>query len=149
MQRPTFTQLLLALFAGAVLLWLATLVGGFLAALPTPTFLRSLAKGQSWLWITAHSLLVFHIPMALAAAVFALATFRLIRARSLFVAAALSTPWLVYCVVEAVNYYNEAQFSPSQKLALLLAWYTWFGRLSVPLGVWAAHRLSSPATGAA
>jgi hypothetical protein len=94
-------------------------------------------------------LLVFHIPMALAAAVFALATFRLIRAHSLFVATALSIPWLAYCLVEAVNYYNEAQFSPSQKLALLLAWYTWFGRLSVPLGIWAAHRLCSRPAGAA
>ena len=141
MPRPSTTQHLLALVAGFVLLWLAIYLVGFLAALPTPTFMNSEVGGRGWFMVVLRSVLLVHLPMALVAGLFALAAFHLLRARGIYIVLALSAPWLTYCVLEAVNYYQEAQFSSTQKLGLLLAWYTWFGRLSVPFGVWAASKL--------
>ena len=143
MPRRPLQQFLLAFVAGCVLLWLAIFTVGVLAALPTPTMLKPLTQGHGWFGVTLHSLLLVHLPMALVAGTFALLVFRLLRTRGAHVALALTAPWLLYCLVEAISYYQEAQFSPTQKLALLLAWYTWFGRLSVPFGVWAARKLSA------
>ncbi|WP_200380209.1 hypothetical protein [Rubrivivax gelatinosus] len=141
MPRRTLLQFLLALTAGCLLLWLAIFIVGVLAALPTPSVLRPLVQGRNWLAVTLHSVLLVHIPMAFIAGSFALAVFRLLRTRGLPPVVGLTAPWLLYCLFEAFNFYQEAQFPSSQKLALLLAWYTWFGRLSVPLGIWAASKL--------
>ena len=143
---PPPVKLLLSFLAGWVLLWLALLVIGALAAIQTPALLRPLTQGHGWFGVTLHSLLIVHIPAALFAMVYGWVVFRLLDARGLLVVATCVLPWLTYCVVEAVNYYHEAQFPPSQKLALLLAWYMWFGRLSIPLGLWLASRLAGQRT---
>jgi hypothetical protein len=80
--------------------------------------------------------------MAILAGLFAFAVFRLLGAHGLWVVLALSAPWLIYCFVEALSYYQASQLSPVHKLMLLFAWYKWFARLSLPLGVWVASKVS-------
>lgn len=143
MIRPSLPQLLLAFIAGCALLWLAILVMGFLAAIPTPHLLQSLLQTKGWTGAILYSVLLIHLPMALLAGLFAFAVFRLLRTRGLCVVLALSAPWLIYCFVEALTYYQESRLTPLHKLMLLFAWYKWFGRLSVPLGVWVASKVSS------
>lgn len=135
MPRPFFQQLLLAFIAGGALLWLGISVMGCLAAIPTPNVLQPLRQTEGWTGITLYSVRLIHFPMTLFAGLFASAVFRLLRAHGLFVVLALSAPWLIYCFVEALTYYQESQLTPLHKLMLLFAWYKWFGRLSVPLGV--------------
>jgi hypothetical protein len=141
MPRSALMRLLFAFLAGCVLLWFTVFVSGILAALPSPAFLQPLLQSQGWPGVTLHSVLLVHLPMCLFAGLFAWLVLRVLKAGGLVFVFALSAPWLIYCFLEAVNYYQEAQFPPSNKLAMLLAWYTWFGRLSVPLGVWLASKV--------
>lgn len=143
MPRPSLSKLLLAFIAGCALLWLAVLVMGFLAAIPTPNLLQPLLQTKGWIGGLLYSVLLLHLPMALLAGLFALAVFRLLRANGLLVVFALSAPWLIYCFLAALSWYQGTQFSPLHVLMLELAWHKWIGRLSVPLGVWVASKVSS------
>ena len=143
MRRPSLSQLLWAFIAGCVLLWLAIFVMGLLAALPVPGWLQPIRQTKGLTGAVLYSVLRLHLPMAILAGLYAWAVFRLIRARGLLVVLALSTPWLIYCFVEALTYYQESRLSPVHKLVLLFAWHKWFARLSVPLGVWVASKVSS------
>lgn len=142
MPRPALPQLLFAFIAGCALLWLAIFVMGLLAAIQTPNLLQPLLQAKGWVGAILYSVLLLHLPMALLAGLFGLAVFRLLRARGLYVVLALSTPWLIYCFVEALTYYQASQLSPLHKLMLLFAWYKWIARLSVPLGVWVASKVA-------
>jgi len=142
MSRPSLSQLLWAFIAGCVLLWLAIYVMGFLAALPTPGWLQPIRQTKGWTGAILYSVLRIHLPMALLAGIYAWAVFRLLRARGLLVVLVLSAPWLIYCFVEALSYYQESRLSPAHKLMLLFAWHKWLARLFVPLGVWVASKVS-------
>ena len=143
MPRPSIPQLLLAFIAGCLLLWLAILLAGTLAASTAPASLGPPLPDQSFVALTLRSTLFVHIPIALFSGLFALVVFRLLRARALLVVLALCAPWLIYCLFAALSWYQGTQFSPMQILWFELAWHKWVGRLSVPLGVWAASRLST------
>ena len=145
MNRPSLQQSLLAFSAGCLLLWLALVVAGILAASAAPSPLQPLLQGQGWIGFLLHSTLLVHIPVALFSGLFALVAFRLLRARGLLVVLALSAPWLIYCFLAAFSWYRGTQFSPLQILGLELAWHKWIVRLSVPLGVWAASKLPTGA----
>ena len=121
MQFAPPRKLLFALAAGCVLLWIAIFIVGVLAALPTPGALRPLLQDKGWVGVTLHSLLLVHIPMAILAGIFGWIVFHLLRARSFSLVLACAAPWVLYCIAEAVSYYQEAQFPAPQKLALLLA----------------------------
>lgn len=142
MSRPSLLQLLLALIAGLILLGLTLFVLDFLATLPTPGMFQSLLQTKGWIGITLHSVLLFHLPAAILSGLFSFAVFRLLRAHDVWVALCLLTPWLVYCIVDAISYYQASQLSPVHKVILILAWYKWFGRLSIPLGIWVARKVS-------
>lgn len=141
--RPSLPQLLLAFIAGCGLLWVAIFVMGFLAAIPAPNLLRPLLQSNEWFGATLYSVLLLHLPMALLAGLFASVAFQLLRARGFSVVLALSAPWLIYCFVEALSYYQASRLTPLHKLMLLFAWYKWLGRLSVPLGVLIASKISA------
>lgn len=144
MLRPSLLKLLLAFIAGLVLLWLTLSAIGFIATLPKQSMLEPLRQSQSMIGLTMYSVLVFHLPVALLSGLFSLAIFRLLRARDLWTAVALSTPWVIYCFVAAMNFWNLASnFPPFYTLLLLLRWEKWPARLSVLLGVWAARKASS------
>jgi hypothetical protein len=143
MPRPSRLQLPLAFIAGLVLLALTLFFMGVLATLPTPNMLQALFQTKGWIGVTLHSVLLVHLPAALLSGLFSFAVFRLLRAHDLRVAITLSAPWVIYCFVEAISYYQASQLSPPHKLILILAWHKWLGRLSVPLGIWAASKVSS------
>jgi len=140
MPRPSLLQLLLALFAGLVLLGLAIFSMNFLAKLPTPIMLQALLQNKNLIELTLHSVLLLHIPLAILSGIFSFAVFKLQRTHNLSIALCLLTPWLIYCIVDAISYYQASQLSPLHKVFLIFAWYKWFGRLSVPFGVWATRK---------
>jgi hypothetical protein len=107
-----------------------------------PGLLQPSLQTKWWVELTLHSVLLFHLPAAILSALFSFAAFRLLRAHDLWVALCLLTPWLVYCIVDAISYYQASQLPPLHKVILILAWHKWFGRLSVPLGVWAASKVT-------
>jgi len=143
MRRPSLSQLLWAFIAGCVLLSLAIFAMGFLAALPVPGWLQPIRQSNGWTGAVLYAVLRIHLPMAVLAGLYAWAVFRLLRARGLLVVLALSAPWLIYCFVEALSYYQESRLAPVHKLMLLFAWHKWTARLFVPLGVWVASKVSS------
>lgn len=142
MIRPSLPQLLLAFIAGCLLLLLAIFCSGVLAASSAQRLLPPLLQNQSWGELILRSTLLVHIPMALISGIFALLVFRLLRARGLLVVLALSAPWLIYCLVVTLSWYQGTQFSPLHILMMELTWHKWIGRLSVPLGVWGASKLA-------
>lgn len=143
MRRSSLAPLFWAFIAGCVLLGLAIYAMGFLAALPVPGWLQPIRQTKGWTGATLYAVLRIHLPMALLAGLYAWAVFRLLRARGMLVVLALSAPWLIYCLVEALSYYQESRLSPVHKLMLLFAWHKWLARLFVPLGVWVASKVSS------
>jgi hypothetical protein len=141
MPRSSFLKLLFAFSAGCLLLWLAVVVAGVLAAYPAPDFLQPPLQGQSLAELTLQSTLLVHIPIALLSGLFAWVFFCLLGARGPMVVIALAAPWLIYCLYAALSWYQGTQFSPLYILTHEMAWHKWVGRLSVPLGVWVASRL--------
>ena len=125
-----------AIIMGVVLVWLAQVVTGVLAALPIPASFWSTVRGWGWNGLASflYMLLVIHIPIAIFSAVVSWGMFRLLGRSTLPVVLACVGPWFVYVLW---NWLSE--FSQFYAVLMSSGWMfplALLGTLSLPAGVW-------------
>ena len=114
-------HLAVAFLVGVVLAGLAIYLMGILAAIAIPRSLLEVLKGHPVLAMFVHTTLLIHIPAASLAVFSGWLLFRWLKQSSLLLVVVCAFPWLLFCVVESLNYYLTAEFSPLAKLGYLFA----------------------------
>lgn len=121
-----------ALLAGVVLAFLATLAMGVLAAIPTPSALRLDVTAHPILALLVSMTLLVHAPAAILAFVAGWLLFRALGQSSWLLVLICAAPWV------AMNGFLTTEFPSTDSLTVFSHWFVWPGILAVPVGIWLA-----------
>ena len=126
------------LAVGVVIACIATLLTGYLAALPIPAAYLDPLRTHVGLSTLLTSLLV-QIPLAIAAGVVSWLMFRVLGRSTPAMLVACVAPWLLVVLIGWLSDLESLSASARNPYVMLAAVT---GTLCVPLGVWLAARLS-------
>lgn len=121
---------------GIVLAILATVLTGWLAALPTPVAVLRNFNHQSTVPFIFTSLVFIDIPVLALSLAVGLVLFRSVRRVTTALVLVCAAPWILYCGYDIIHAYSG--MATSNRFGLLFSLLTWSSIFTVPAGLFLA-----------